>query len=159
MNKYLMMSAAALLATTAGAHAKGGGLTQFTFGTAGGGSYCDGGTLHQTSKTAWAWTHNYEAGCGYSYNAFGVGLNGKNNLTGKSAGMTDNTYSRQSGIALEYVLPAKMKAGGPWEIYYTEGGVSAAELNSGVLVAGLPTHYSHKGSTADAVKNLIKNHN
>jgi hypothetical protein len=57
MNKYLMLSAAALLASTAGVHAKGTHLTQFTFGTENGGSYSDGGTLHETSKTLWAWTH------------------------------------------------------------------------------------------------------
>ena len=41
MNKHLMISAAALLASTVSADA---GERKFTFGTMGGGSFCDGGT-------------------------------------------------------------------------------------------------------------------
>ncbi len=156
MNKYLMLSAAALIATTAGANAKGTPLTQFTFGSSGGGAYCDGGTLHKTTATAWAWTHNYEAACGYSYNAFGQGLNGKNKATGKSADMSDNSYAHASGIALSYTLPSKMNAGGTWTLWVTFGGTSSFEGNEGTLVAGLPSHFTHK-TTTDVVKNLIKN--
>jgi len=154
MNKYLMLSAAALIATTAGAHAKGKGLTQFTFGTAGGGEYCDGGTIHKASKSLWGWTHNYEAGCGYSYNAFGLGVTGKNKQNGDNAAMSDNTYSRQSGITINYVLPKNMKAGGTWTLYLTEGGTSTFEGNSGVLIAGLPGHVSHH-SSGEVVRKLI----
>jgi len=151
-----MLSVAALIATTAGAHAKGGGLTQFTFGTANGAPLCDGGTVHKTSKSLWAWTHYYARGCSYNYNGgFGIGLTGKDKLAGRFAVLSDDTYARQSGIAVIYVLPENMKAGGIWTSYYTENGTTASELSSGVLIAGLPTHPGHH-STGEAVRNLIR---
>ena len=52
MNKYLLLSAAAALASTA-ANA-GTAVGSFTFGTSGGGSYCDGGTVYSSGANIWA---------------------------------------------------------------------------------------------------------
>src|ERR1041385_6682933 len=71
MNKYLMMSAAAVLAGTANTAANAGAHS-FTFGTAYGGSYCDGGTVYNESGSIVWWKHtNDDCAGGVSY---GVGV-------------------------------------------------------------------------------------
>ncbi len=151
MNKYLMLSAAAVMAsTTANA---GTFVHSFTFGTSGGGAYCDGGNVYSSGTNIWAWQHtNNNCSGGVSY---GQGLVGKNTVTGKSADMSDGLYGN-SAFTLNYVLPSKLKNGKPWSLWCQFSGTTSFNCNSGVLtsVAG------HKGnkSTSSGLKALIQLH-
>jgi len=156
MNKYLMMSAAAVLAST-GANA---GTHSFQFGTAGGGSYCDGGTAVTGGGIA-AWQHtNNNCASGVST---GQGLLGKMVALGsKGYDMSDNYYGSAKSIALNYTLPKKIKNGGQWTLWVEFSGVSSFLGNSGVLINTTPgrhgvTTKSKKG-TATNVKQLIQAH-
>lgn len=163
MNKYLCLSAAALLAGTAGAAAA---TYTFTFGTSGGGSYCDGGVLHtdvDSIKTFATWTHtNNNCASGTSEGAgFLIKIKGQ----GKFYAMSDNFYAKNYGIyseQLSYLLPAKPKNGAPWQLWVSLNGVSGFEGNSGVLnnVTNGKAHIPGKGtkSTASVVRQMIAAH-
>jgi len=163
MNKYLMMSAAAVLAGTASTAANAS--HSFTFGTAYGGSYCDGGTvLQQTSIWSWAHTNNNCAG-GTSY---GIGVLGKAaavvyppTATGfKAAVMSDVYFCQNDGLcswAISYALPKKIKTGQPWVLFIKFSGTSAFLGNYGLLTNASPGHKS-KVSTVTKMKELIAVH-
>jgi hypothetical protein len=95
MNKYLLMSAAAVIAgtTTAGA-----GTYCFNFASANSGSYCDSGMIFTGvdggafSGALRAWTHeNNNCGGGASE---GYGILGKTNGLGKVSFMSDDFYAK-----------------------------------------------------------------
>jgi hypothetical protein len=156
MNKYLMLSAAAVMASTA---ANAGTLTHsFTFGTSGGGSYCDGGSVYTSGATVWSWQHtNNNCGGGVS---FGQGIVAKNAVLGKSANMSDNFESKNYGsnyVYLNYTLPKKLAAGKPWELWVGFSGTTSFFANSGVLVNVVPGHKGTK-STTSGLKALIQVH-
>lgn len=160
MNKYLMLSAAAVLASGASAYA---GTHTFTFGTSGGGSYCDGGTVVTAiggNKAVRAWKHtNNNCASGTSE---GQGLVGKTKGLGSISLMSDTFYGKNYGIfseQLSYSLPKKLVSGGAWTLWVGVNGVSSFEGNSGVL-NNVNAHVHGKGSvsTFNAVKNLIQNH-
>lgn len=158
MNKYLMMSAAAVLASVAGAQA-GTPKYSFQFGDANGASYCDGGTVYSSGANIWAWQHtNNDCQGGVSY---GQGLVGKNSVTGKSADMSDNIYG-SSGLTLNVVLPAKLKTGAPYSIWCQYSGTTSFECNSGTLanVANGAKYRTRRGgrSATAALKTLIQAH-
>ena len=153
MNKYLMMSAAAVLATTAGANA-GTLLHSFTFGTPSGGSYCDGGSVYSSGASIWAWQHtNNNCAGGVST---GQGLVGKLTALGYAAGdMSDNYYGNYKSIALNYTIPAKLKKG--WTGWIEFSGTTSFEFNSGGFKNVTPGHKGSKSTTA-ALKTLIAAH-
>jgi hypothetical protein len=165
MNKYLLMSAAAVLASTGAANA---GTYTFTFGTAGGGSYCDGGqvTTGVGGGQADAWIHE-NANCA-SATSQGAGLLGKNkNLSPvKFWGNSDNYLAKLDGIyneQLAYNLDSKIKTGAAWTLWIGLSGFTNFEGNSGVLnnVSKGGAHFvkSHsKVSTAAKVAQLVKSH-
>ena len=100
MNKYLMLTAAAVLAGTASANAR---TYSFTFGTANGGVYCDGGTVYTGrdrgiySGAVWSWQHT-------NNNCAGGVSNGQG-ILGKTAGL--GKIADMSAVA---AAPAKQRA-------------------------------------------------
>ena len=160
MNKYLMMSAAAVLASTGANTATA---ASFQFGTAGGGSYCDGGTLTHNSGAAYSWQHT-NANCASAV-SYGQGLLGKTAGLGKISNMSDTYFGQLYGIFSEYLsytMPKKIKNGAQWTLWVGINGVSSFEGNSGVLInvspaARKPSGHS-KVSTLKSVKQLIALH-
>jgi hypothetical protein len=151
MNKYLMLSAAAVVASATGASAD---THTFQFGTAGGGSYCDGGTV-TNNGVVWAWQHTNN-NC-YSGVSTGQGLLGKVEGFGKVANMSDNYFGAATSIALNYTLPKKIKAGNTWYLWVEFSGTSSFLGNSGVLIN---TTAAKKGgaNTVAKLKSMIKAH-
>jgi len=159
MNKYLLLSAAAALATTA-AHA-GTQTATFGFGTPSGGSYCDGGTLYTSGSSVWSWQHT-NADC-YGFTSMGQGLKGKLNASGKGASMSDTFFGADYGIFSEYVgfvLPAKIKNGKTWQVWVGINGTTSFLANTGPLInVSSPGHVNHsKKSTMSNLKQLIQLH-
>lgn len=151
MNRYLLLSAAALLASTTSGDA---GTTSFTFASTNGTPNCDGGTV-SNSGDAWAWTHtNANCSGGTSIGQGIVGKSGKNSI----ATLSDNYESKQQ-IATEsvsYVLPQKLKTGGRWEMWVEVGGVSSYEGAHGIIIVDAPHHQAPGKSTLAAVTRLIE---
>jgi hypothetical protein len=135
MNKYLMLSAAGILAAT-NANA-GTVLYSFQFGTASGGAYCDGGTVYSNGLPVMSWQHtNNDCAGGMSE---GVGTATKfPGLKGKYALMSDSIFAQEYGIFSEYIsvlLPEKLKKGkGIWETWIGLNGTTAFEANTGPLI-------------------------
>jgi hypothetical protein len=157
MNKYLMLSAAAVFAAT-GANA-GTFQHSFQFGTSGGTSYCDGGSVYTSGSSVWAWQHT-NADCAGATTE-GQGLLGKLNATGKSADMSDTYLGQLYGIFSEqlgYVLPKKLANGKPWELYIGLNGTTSFLGNSGVLVNVNGAQHKGGKSTAAGLKQLISVH-
>jgi hypothetical protein len=158
MNKYLMLSAAALFATT---HADASSLLySFKFGTAEGGSYCDGGNVYgDAGSPVMSWQHT-NADC-YGAIGYGMGSLAKfNGLKGKYALMSDTSFSQTSGFYFEVLLPNKLKHGvGIWELWAGFSGTSAFEANEGPLVQVDAARGKRNGrSIASNIKQLIAVH-
>jgi hypothetical protein len=159
MNKYLLLSAAAVLASTA---ANAAGSHSFTFATAGGTAYCDGGTVATgvdggaLSGAVRAWKHtNNNCASGTSQ---GLGLLSKTTGLGKNAAMSDTLEGKNYGVFTEqltFTLPKKIKQGGAWTLWVGLSGVTAFEGNSGELINVTP---ARKGavSTASVLNKLIQ---
>ena len=137
MNKYLMLSAAALLAGTACAGARTY-CYAFGFGSGSGGSYCDGGILSWNTSTAFhgavrSWTH-VDNNCA-SGTSTGFGILGKTKSLGDYVTVSDNLFAKNYGNyseQLSYSLPAKIKDGAKFLMWiYLDG--SVIEANSGTL--------------------------
>lgn len=160
MNKYLLLSAAAALAST-GANA-GTAVASFGFGIASGGSYCDGGTLYTSGASVWSWQHT-NADC-YGFTGMGQGLKGKQ-AGSKGADMSDTFFGAAYGIFSEYVsfvLPSKIKNGKEWQVWLGLSGTTSFLANSGPLInvsKGAQHHGSsaHK-STMSNLKQLVALH-
>jgi hypothetical protein len=154
MNKYLMMSAAALLAATASAVNASAGEQHFTFGTTGGGSYCDGG-IGQWSGYVYGWVHtNYDCA---GRNAVGnPGIAGKTAGIGKNVNMSDASFfSDNLGYICSYDFPNKFKIGGTWSLWCSFSGSLATEVNSGILLSSNAKAPGGTKSTLSAVKALV----
>lgn len=162
MNKYLMLSAAAVLGTATGANA-GSPVASFQFGTAGGGSYCDGGTAYTSGSGLMSWQHtNNNCSGGVSY---GQGQQSKGTSVGKGADMSDNFFAKNYYAFFTYVnfqLPKKLKNGKTWTLTIGFSGTSSFIGNSGPLINvsaaahGVKSH--SKTSTVSNLKSLIKLH-
>ena len=160
MNKYLMLTAAALLAN--GATAQAGERPQthsFAFGTSGG-NYCTSFTVTTGLDNGFdkngVWAIVYKS-CNGGPSNFGQGLVAKVKHMGDIADMSDTVLGQNYGVFSEQVnftLPKKLKAGEPWSLWAGIGGTSSFEANSGVLV---DTGGARRGarSTFDAVKQLL----
>jgi hypothetical protein len=161
VNKYLILSAAAVFAGTASASA---GKHCFTFGSAAGSAYCDdaivytgvdGGAL---SGAVWVWSHGYCNGMVSE----GQGLLAKTAALGKIADMSDN-YEAMGGIysvQLNYTLPKKLKNGQPWTLWVGFNGTTSFESNAGVLsnvtkCQDRAVTHGHR-STLSSVKEIIQ---
>ncbi|MGD0192820.1 MAG: hypothetical protein ABSD74_18935 [Rhizomicrobium sp.] len=145
MNKYLLMSAAAALATTAAGSAQAGSFSVH-YGTAGGGSYCDG--LIGTSDYASNWSvgeHVYTHCSSTDTNLVTLGFDTKGDKEipkgGKKGGTitwSDMTfgynYHENYGIAYQTEYP--VKAGGKWDLWVAFSSSSTFLGNDGVLLSG-----------------------
>jgi hypothetical protein len=159
MNKYLLMSAAVVLAGTGTANA---GVHSFTFATSGGGSYCDGGTittgLAGHHLAAWIHTNNNCA----SGTSQGAGLLMKVKGLGKVYVLSDNYLAKDDGIDNEYLTYAINKKLTQWTLWIGFSGTSNFEGNSGTLnnvTAGAHGVKSHgTASTAAKVAQLVAAH-
>jgi len=160
MNKYLMLSAAAVMASSA-ANA-GTFLHSFQFGTAGGGTYCDGGSVYSSGTSIWSWRHtnnNCAGGQSEGQGLVGFLVSGKN-PTIKGANMSDTFYGQNYGVFsvyLSYTLPKKLATGKPWELWVGFSGTTSFLGNSGALLNVAAGHKGHT-STASKVMSLIKAH-
>ena len=166
MNKYLLLTASAVLVTTVGANA---GTFCFTFDTMAGTRYCDGGRLSTAvdggslSGTVRAWVHtNNNCAGGTSQ---GQGILGKVPGLGKTSIMSDTFFAKNYSIystQVSYGLPRKIEDGQPWTLWIGMNGTTSFEGHHGVLVeAGKcqngPKSHGAK-STLDVVKTLIAAH-
>ena len=125
MNKYLMMSAAAVLASTGANTATA---ASFTFATAGGTSYCDGGQTTANGAPASSWRHT-NANCASAV-TFGQGLLGKTAGLGKISNMSDTYFGQLYGIFSEYLsytLPKKIANGKQWTLWVGINGTTSFE--------------------------------
>jgi hypothetical protein len=158
MNKYLLLSAVAALAS-GNAHA-GTAVHSWKFASSAGGTYCDGGTLYTNGTSLWAWRHTNIECRGVS--STGYGRFGRLDGFGKGAAMSDNLVALNYGtnfFAVSFVIPKKIKDGAHWELDVGFTGTTAFIGNSGTLVnvtngAHAPTSHGTV-STMQAVRDLI----
>jgi hypothetical protein len=148
MNKYLMLSAAALFASATGVSAA---TYTFKFDS----MACDSGIMrtHAGSPQAATWTHNSNNCAGGT--SEGAGLLTKVKGLGKVYPMSDTFFAKNYGIFSEQIswtLPAKPVNGAPWTLWIGINGVSSFEGNSGILsdVTKGKAHILH-GSTKSIV--------
>ncbi len=139
MNKYLMMSAAAALAVSAAGEADAG-TSSVHFGTASGGSYCDGLILHHSGHL-YVGLHVYTHCSSTDANlpVLGLGEMWKQDPVGaKNVNLADLTfaYNYHDAYACTYDLEIPVKAGGKWALWCTLNGESGFLVNDGILLAG-----------------------
>lgn len=131
MNRYLLMSAAAVLASTGAANA---GVHSFTFGTSGGSPYCDGGTITTgfASGPLAAWVHTNDncasgtsQGAGYLLRVKGLG---------KVWLMSDNYLAKNDSVYTEYLEYTFNKPLTAWTLWIGFSGITNFEGNSGEML-------------------------
>jgi hypothetical protein len=133
MNRYLMLTAAALLAGTASA---GADCYTFTFASTGGASFCDGGMIGWSSggsaQRSWRHINNNCAGA----SSEGFGLLGKTKGFGDFSTMSDDVDARNNVFSQQvaYSLPKNIKNGQPFVSWVEVGGTTAFETGNGILV-------------------------
>ncbi len=168
MNKYLMLSAAAVLVGSAGSVNAGTLVATFTFGSSGGGSFCDGGAVYTSGGGLRAWIHGNNNCAGGT--SIGQGMVGKlkaygdfTGTKGKGSDMSDNFWAKTYGsfaVVLNYQLPKKIANGQPWTLTIGLGGTTSFITNSGVLANVNHAHNGKVGakSTTSNLKTLIQLH-
>lgn len=141
MNKYLLMSAAAALASTAaGTGSASASSFSVHYGTSTGSSYCDG--IIGASNGQAYWGHHTYTTCGYSHNIADVGIGGKKLKGGikKAAVMSDDTFAFIYGnenYAITFQLQTPVVAGNHWNLWVWFGFSSSAFLgNQGITLPG-----------------------
>jgi hypothetical protein len=167
MNKYLILSAAGLLASTAIAGAK---TYCFHFQPNTSGSYCDGGMITtDVDKGALggavrAWVHlsnNCVGGTSQGY-----GFRSRVRGSGGVSLMSDDYFARNYGnfeTAVTYALPNKIREGAPWAIWIGMDGTTFFESGTGGILTNVGTCQNrpakHGGkSTLEALKAIIGAH-
>ncbi|HEY5046998.1 MAG TPA: hypothetical protein VII49_03130 [Rhizomicrobium sp.] len=136
MNKYLSMSAAAALATTAAGSAEAG---TYSVHFGGGASYCDG-IIGTSNGAVFAGRHIYTH-CGSGTNLRIEGLMEK--LKGDPVGKHNVNFSDDSlafnyheNYAISFDIQTPIVAGNKWDAWINNMGSTAYIANSGVLLAG-----------------------
>jgi hypothetical protein len=152
MNKYLMLSAAAVFAGAAPATAAVHG---FAFGTLGGAPVCDTASV-VTNGSVWAWQHDF-TNCGSSIISTGQGLLSKVEGVGKGAMMSDNHTGNYTSVAISYWLPKSLRPGKIWSLWVEFSGISSFKYESGILLGAAPVHKAAP-STLTRVQSLIRAH-
>jgi len=155
MKKALMLSAMTVAAgafTTTQSKAQSG---SYTFGTAGGGSYCDGITGISLSSGLLTAVHHYAACYGPSssnglFGGFASTIKGLGK--GTIYGLVDAPYTAE-GLELVYYTnfgKGKKAKGAGWVGYYesAEYGIPFEEFNSGTLISGYSAAKVRSLSTA-----------
>lgn len=156
MNKYLMLSAAALLASAASATA-----ATYTFGfvTVGGNSLCDSGILttqdNGVRRATWKDTND---NCTYGTSE-GLGLLTNVKGLGKVYTVSDTVLGKYYGTfgqQISWALPAKPRNGAPWTMWVSTDGVSSFEFRSGVLI-DVGTGKTHiRGTGAKSIASVVR---
>lgn len=129
MNKYLLVSAAAILASAGAADAT----------TVGFSGYCNGVVLTHQGK-------NYNArytNCSGTVTGTGFGVAVKTKGLGKNVDLSDNAYANNYGIyseVLNYDLSLPLKNGGKWSLWVGLDGISSFEVNAGTYNVDVPGH-------------------
>ena len=126
MNKYLLLSAAAVLAGTSGAiasSARGGAIDL--------GNGC-GLVLTEVQKGVYAVQYN---GCGGSGVETGQGLSRKT-AQGKSVQLSDNYFGNDRSTADSLDISLPLKNGGTWALWIEFSGTSSFIANSGTYTVG-----------------------
>lgn len=172
MNKYLLLSAAALTATIAGASSAQAKHWSVQFADISGQAYCDGLDLHNNGPVYWGY-HVYTT-CGYSHNAAILGLvvRGTNNprLGDKNLALSDDTWAfyfhnENYGILFDVSVPVvpykPPRYNTMWESWVWFGTSPSAFLgNEGYLIewgAPVRAERGHKPpSTISKLLSLIK---
>lgn len=153
MNKYLLMSAAAAMATGVTGTANAAGYSVHFLG-ASGTSYCDGYIGGTNSSGAAGGSHYYQvcASLGYTYlkNIHVVGVKAGGTPPGKKAKsqlvFSDTTYAMEYidlneptyawSYAISFVLQSPIKAGKKWALWVSFANSSASLGNEGTLASG-----------------------
>jgi hypothetical protein len=152
MNKYLMLSAAAVLAGTVEANADSVG---FQFGTIGGAPLCDTGTV-TANGVVWAWQHGFlDCGGGVSN---GQGLLSKVEGVGKGAMMSDNHTANYTSVGISYWLPRKLKNGSVWSLWVEFSGTTSFKYESGVIIRSGAAARRGAQDTLSRVRALVRAH-
>jgi hypothetical protein len=155
MNKYLLMSAAALLAGTGAANA---GTYSFTFS-----GFCDGGTIN-TNLPAAAWIHtnvNCASGTSQGAGLFGAGHFGKAKTLSKLYVLSDNYLAKDQGNyseSVEYLFNKRLTK---WELWICSASTCTEEAH-GRLTSVAPGAHRTTGSgttsTVAKVAGLLNAH-
>ena len=152
MNKFLMLSAAVLLATSASAQeASQSGQQQFIFGTMNGGAYCDGGTGYW-SGNLYFWQHT-NADCAGAVYTGGPGILSKSRAIGKNANLFDTAALALAGADCSYAFPPKFKIGSTVTILCLNG--ESVTEGQGLLLPPNANASGAKKSLLSAVKAMI----
>lgn len=148
MNKYLLLSAAALLSSAAMA---GEGLppaaTSIHFIGANGTSYCDGMRLRGAGNGFIVGQHTFTE-CGGASAIPEWGLAGRRKPLGKEVFFYEPTMSDG------YIISLPLQTGGAWSLYATTNGTTIFLVNHGTYSLGPPRKGAH-GSTAAKVEELV----
>lgn len=150
MKKALMLSAMVVLAGATAAHAKKTPKS-YTFGTAGGGSYCDGITDITTSGANLAAHHQY-SGCGYPATSYLGGVESKISSLGSgvwySLANSDADVFETEAIVETYIVNLK---GLEFDAYYESAYYEIPfnqYISGGALIPGYDARVGKKlGST------------
>lgn len=162
MNKYLLLSAAAVLATagtaaSAAEESKSGSASVYQVsGT--GVTYCDADQLAWTKTNYYTYIDNETAYCGYSTNGIGQGIAGNTKKIGNNVDVSDVFAGGSVAINLDFSTP--IKNGGTWALYYNSG-YSSIEINSGNYYKGAPAAVksgAHKVANRTVAEAAAKQH-
>jgi len=145
MNKYLLMSAAAALATSAAGSAQAGSFSVH-YGTASGGSYCDGliGTSDYASNFS-VGEHVYTHCSSADSNLITLGFDTKGDKEipkkkkkGGTISLSDTTfaYNYHENYGIMYQVESPVAAGGKWDLWVAFSPNSTFLGNDGVLLSG-----------------------
>jgi hypothetical protein len=146
MNKYLMISAAAILGSVSPAFAGDQAKTHtIHFYSSGGQSYCDGMTFAKTGVHVAAGQHLNED------------CNGRD---GQVIGTVDTTAFHLSenysnSIALLYDIFKPIRNGGTWDVWVCFSGTSCFESGSGIYKKGFPASGGSRTPTTARVAGMI----
>lgn len=146
MNKYLMMTAAALLGSAspalAGDQAK---MHTIHFMTANGGSYCDGMSFQKTGRHVASGLHLNEDCAGRDVQVIGT--------VDKTAFHLSENYSNSTAFMFDIFKP--IRNGGTWDLWVCLNDTSCFEGNSGVYKLGFPGKGVSRVPTTARVAEMI----
>lgn len=166
MNKFLMMSLAAV-AATAGATVTASA-TEIVGHSSGGGSYCDTITMTLSGSNNYADVHDWTP-CGLSSVSYGMGISGNTaKIPGKKKKAKPNNVALSdyyvgdvaAGYLVDFQVGLPLKNGGSFNAYYTKDGVSITQYINGTygVVGAGEKHQGHGKSTIDALREYVKSH-
>jgi hypothetical protein len=148
MNKYLMLSAAALVASTSGAAAANASRTDtVTFD-----GYCGSVRIVHSGP-------QYNAAffsCGGALTGIGFGLAQKTKGMGRHVDISDNQYGNNRSIAVNTDFSLPFRTGGTWGLWIEFSGVSSFLGNSGTYSVNVPAHQGKGKSLTAETRALIE---